>query len=319
MESKETKSAKNIVRDFISRNEEEIQKINEGAPDYVPQDIKKEILNISDRAKFQKDLNNAAIESARNISKQKECLDPSGGNIDSNGQTAKHVILTEKILDPTIPIKLKIAKRGKWAENGDFLEPAFSISIYKGDEFISVIAVREHEEEFVMAHREVNPRFRGQGIARIMINAAEELIKEYCKKVGRKAQIDAYVSQLDVMAMFDSYGYTSVTDREPERPHQFKTRESQMLSDVMSEVESDEIIDPNADSKYVLAERLYIQPRGGYPPKEQETDPRANDPVGRRIADAIRVHFRKDLEEEVSKERITDTQQQISRSVKTLL
>lgn len=298
--------AKETVRDFIHRNSDRIREIDQAAGIVAPDDEKVK-LEIVDRQKFQENLNYAAKEAARNLEKQRECLDKENGQVDVSpyGEVKKPVILLEKIIDPSIPIKVVIAKRGRWASNGDFIEAAFSIELYNGDDKISRFAVREHNEEFVMGHREILPKYRGQKIAPMMIRAFEELIKEYAQKVGRKAQIDAYVSQLDVMAMFDDQGYKSVAEREPERPHQYKTRKPQMLSDVMAEVETDAILEEEGDSKYILKEKLYVQPRSGYTAEEQETDPSTQDPGGRRIADAIRVHFRKDLEKEIGYEKIS--------------
>lgn len=283
--------AKEVVKDFLVRN-----------PQFQAKGPK-EKLEIFDREEFDHTVIAESKKAAHKIAEDKSVLDPNGSEINkANGHRYKHISITNQAIEPSIPITLSIDRSARWAGNGDFLNEAFSVGIFKGEEEISRFAIRDYGDEFILSHRYVNPKFRGQGFGGTVLRGMEELVKELSRIKGRKPIIDSFCSQLDVMAMNDSNGYESVPDLPRIRPHHFSRTEIHMLGDIMAEVEADAILAPDGDSKYKLGEDLYVLPRTVS--AHVETDPRAQEGVGKKIAEAVRVHFRKNLDKEIVQEDI---------------
>lgn len=195
--------------------------------------------------------------------------------------------LKEVVLDDALQLKLRIIKAHIPPHENDKRGKAqLHVIIEKDEKHIAEFGLRDYGDEFRLSHRKVDPSYRKNGIANIAMEAIEEFVKEYSRKVpGREAVIEANCGQLDVMSWFIDNGFEDVHDESAKRQ---KDGDFQIydLDSVLTSLE-------NGDGKYEVGPYLYVFPASFKGPRILKE---GGAPEDVNIDRAVTIHFRKKLD-----------------------
>ncbi|MFA7685169.1 MAG: GNAT family N-acetyltransferase [Candidatus Gracilibacteria bacterium] len=297
MEALETESRrpKIVLKDFISRHPE------------FRSDEPTEKIEVADKQSLQDKILDEARISAQAYFETNPPLQKVKYDTRADGTQSLTLPIRERLIDPTIPLSIRMSKTYKFDEDGKRQYEIYGISLFKGNcekemladrgskNEVATFAIRDNGDEFRLAHRYIPERYRGQGFGPIMLKAIEEFTEAYASATGREPVIDAYCAQLDVHSMFDSAGYESVEDLPREgtyergaRPRVFK------LEDILQATDSDDILRKDGKmSDFNIGPWLYVFPKD-IPESDYIKYPE-HGVEGVNINASAFVHFRKNL------------------------
>ena len=191
-------------------------------------------------------------------------------------------------IEGPFPIRLKITKQYQWTQEGEFRFQGISIHLDReGDqaEKIAQFNLADYGDEFRIRHREVNPRYRRNGVAEAAEEALEEFVKEYVRrKPERESVITANAGQLHVWSWLEKQGFKPTMDPVPVHPGEQPT-EVRDIDEILHSLEAE-------DGKYDIERDLYVFPSDFKGQRWIESD----DWSGANIDASARVHFKKRLE-----------------------
>jgi GNAT superfamily N-acetyltransferase len=294
----ENRDAKTVLEDFISRH-----------PDHpeFQSDVPIEKIEVSDKQSLQDRILDEARMSADAYIETNPPLQNANYDTRVDGAQSLALPIRERLIDPTIPLSIRMSKTYKFDEDGEKQYEIYGISLFKGncekeilgdkgsENEVATFAIRDNGDEFRLSHRYVPEKYREQGFGSIMLKAIEEFTAELASLTKREPVIDAYCAQLDVHSMFHSAGYDSVEDLPREgtyekgaRPKVFK------LEDVLEAAESDDILKKeDKTSGFNMGPWLYVFPKNV--PESDYIKYPEHGVEGVNINASAFVHFRKNL------------------------
>ncbi len=196
-------------------------------------------------------------------------------------------------IDGPFPVRLKITKQYQWTEQGEFRFQGIIIQLDREEnpsEKIAQFNLADYGDEFRIRHREVNPRYRRNGIAEAAEEAMEEFVKEYVRRTPqREPVITANAGQLHVWSLLDKQGFKTTMDPVPVHPGE-QAVEVRDIDEILSSLE-------DGDGKYSIEKEMYVFPSDFEGERWIESDEWS----GANIDASARVHFKKRLEVGVSR------------------
>mgnify|MGYP006416526837 CR=1 FL=1 len=197
-------------------------------------------------------------------------------------------------LDSSIPLDLHIYKRERKVD-GDHVNNILYFEIKKEGQEANVaeFALRDYGNEFRFSHRKVDPLYRKNGIATFALEAIEEFVRDYSRKVpGREAVIEANAAQLDVLKFFKGNGFETTMDDVPVHGDENEIKIHDLETILASLV--------NGEEKYKVGPHKYVFPSEYEGPYYQQGKEEISDNV--EIDESALVHFRKELDVESGEE-----------------
>ncbi len=191
-------------------------------------------------------------------------------------------------IEGPFPIRLKITKQYQWTEQGEFRFQGIIIQLDREEnpsEKIAQFNLADYGDEFRIRHREVNPRYRRNGIAEAAEEAMEEFVKEYIRrKPQREPIITANAGQLHVWSLLDKQGFKTTMDPVPVHPGE-QAIEVRDIDEILDSLEAE-------DGQYDIERELYVFPSDFKGPRWIDH----GEWSGANIDASARVHFKKRLE-----------------------